>query len=245
MNRLLAVGTFVMATAALAVSLTQGAKPAADLIVGTEETEAQTRHLRDLERRIELLESSNDALERRAFDSATPQVQLANSGTVAATGTGNAEAVVQEAAVTGNASPALIQAVRQAQQVLAAEQRQERATRFAQMQARAATQEIEKWKKFSLTANLNSAQEQALTARLESERQQRTALMNEVRAGTQEFRDVRQQTRQLRQETDQAMAKVLSADQLQQFTAMRQDDARDGRGRRSGNGEGNNNSNAR
>jgi Spy/CpxP family protein refolding chaperone len=51
-----------------------------------------------------------------------------------------------------------------------------------------------------------------------------------VRAGSKSQRDVRQELRALRTETDQEMAKVLSADQQAKYEEMRREERRDGRG---------------
>lgn len=236
MNRILPIGTFLMAAAALAVSLTRGTPQTAPAVAEAHEPAVEHKELRALERRVELLEETSGYLERRVFElknevggnggAATPAVAGA-PGTAAAPGSTTAGPTEAPRTV-----PAEIKmAVRQAQEELATEQRKERFERFGQMQAQSNAAEREKWKKFTGEANLSYSQEQTLQSRLTFEEQQRTALMEQVRAGTKDMGDLRRETRAARQETDKTMTQLLSSDQMQKYTDVRQEDRRQGGGR--------------
>jgi hypothetical protein len=65
--------------------------------------------------------------------------------------------------------------------------------------------------------------------RLQDEDTQRQAVMAQVRDGTKDGREARQELRTQRNETDEAMAKVLSEDQKKQYEEMRRADAQQNR----------------
>lgn len=242
MNKLLGLGSFALATAALGLTLfwRPEAPPAPAAPAPSPVAEAE---LRALERRVELLEESSSLLERKVFDLSRPRpVALPDGGAAAPA----AAPPMEETAYGASGPPPLAagavpreelkEAVRAAQAELEAEQQAQRFQRFEARQAKAEAESAERWKKFTTEANLNGAQEQALNQHLEAERAKRKALMDEVRAGSRSFFEVRGELRETRQATDEAMAKVLSAEQLQRYTEVRREERRDARGGGGGGG---------
>jgi hypothetical protein len=129
--------------------------------------------------------------------------------------------------------------VRSVQEEVRTEQRQERQARFQQAQTQAQAQQAERWRQFASEARLSYSQEQALQQRLETESTRRQALFDEVRAGTKNPRDVRQELRALRTQTDQEMHAVLDETQRAKYDELRREERqqeRPGRNREQGGG---------
>jgi hypothetical protein len=235
-----------LAAAALAVALLSG-KEAPPPPPPPQPSVQQQAEMRALERRVELLEESNGLLERKVFELSHLKVMLEDGGTAVAAAalpsmTEPSSRALSAPAAGGSASPVarseIKEAVRAAQEEIANEQREQRFARFEKDQAKAQAEQAERWKKFTTEANLNGAQETALNQALEAENAKRKALMEEVRAGGKSFFEIRGDMREARQATDQAMARVLTQEQLTKFTEVRRDERRDGRGGQGGPGGG-------
>jgi hypothetical protein len=246
MNKFWSIGSVALAATALGVALFGGGSgPPAAAPAAPEPPHAQAE-FRALERRVELLEESNSLLERKVFELSRPRhVVLEDGGQLSVA----APPPMTETPHGAPGSPGLPapmavpreelkEAVRAAQNELAAEQSKERLQRFEREQARAQVEQAERWKKFTTEANLNGAQEQALNSNLEAEAAKRKALLDEVRAGSKSFFEIRGDMREARNVTDQAMAKVLTEPQLQKYTEVRREERRGGPGGWQGGGSG-------
>ena len=246
MNRFLGPASLGVSVLALAIALfgSRGepvapptpAEPAADAFTSLE--------LEAIERRVESLEQTSLSLSKRLM-LLEQRPMVASDGGVAAVPASLAAEVEQlrsevrgmvagEALNSQGGREYLKEAVRSAQEEMRAEMRQARQQEWVQAQAQAQQQRSERVRQFISEARLNYTQEQALTSRLQTEDSRRQALMEEVRAGSKSQRDVRQELRALRTETDQEMAKVLSAEQQAKYEEMRREERRDGRPRGGG-----------
>ncbi|MFA6034932.1 MAG: hypothetical protein WC889_18675 [Myxococcota bacterium] len=84
-------------------------------------------------------------------------------------------------------------------------------------------------KKFADDAKLSNTQEQQVKTILDSESQQRRALMEQMRSGQGQAQgqvDIRTTMRNLRESTDQAAKGILSQEQFTQYQQMRQEERR-------------------
>ncbi len=248
MNRLLGYASLGTALLALGVAL-WGPRdtPAPAVVTESATAAASPEDVRALAKRVLALEDNTLSLSRRLM----ALEQRAGGAPVAAEGApvAGAPALAAEVEQLRNEVRGLIagealnsqggreylkEAVRSAQEEMRAEMRQARQQEWAQAQAQAQEQRSERVRQFISDARLNYTQEQALTSRLQTEDSRRQALMEEVRAGSKSQRDVRQELRALRTETDQEMAKVLSADQQAKYEEMRREERQDGRQRGGG-----------
>jgi hypothetical protein len=241
MQKIFPIVSAVLAAAALGIALFSNKEAPPPAAAAAQMSAQEKGEMRALERRVELLEESNSLLERKVFELSHLKLMLEDGGTAIAA---NAlPSMADDARPVGRSAPAvgatddspiarseIKEAVRAAQEEIATEQRKERIARFEQDQAKAQAAQAERWKKFTTEANLNGAQEQALNQALEAEQAKRKALMDDVRAGNKSFFEVRGDMRETRTATDQAMAKVLTPDQLTKYTETRQAERREGRG---------------
>lgn len=236
MSKFLGLGSIALAATALGVALFRAPEPPPPPAAPVASPRAEAE-LRALERRLELLEESSSLLERKVFElSRQRALALPDGGLVAVAALPPMNETPHGAPgappLAAGAVPRedLKEAVRAAQTELEAEQRAERFQRFEAQQARAQAEQAERWKKFTTEANLNGAQEQTLKQSLDAEQARRKALMDEVRAGSKSFFEIRGELRETRQATDEAMAKVLTPEQLQKYTEVRREERREGRG---------------
>ncbi|MCP3141053.1 hypothetical protein [Pyxidicoccus xibeiensis] len=244
MNKLLGIASLVLASSALAVALWGGrGEPVSPSPSGQEPSAAiAPADVEDLERRVKALEDTTLGLSRRLMELERRPVVTADGGMVAAApGALTAELEQLRAEVRGlvagealnseGGREYLKQAVRAAQEEMRTEQRQERQQEWVQAQTEARTQRTERVRQFVSEARLNYNQEQTLTRRLEAEDAKRQALMEEVRAGTKNPRDVRQELRAERQKTDEEMNALLDEAQRAQYQELRREERRDERPR--------------
>lgn len=241
MNRLPVFASLGVSVAALAVAL-WGPREAAAPAPSTESRSSATASGDAvLEQRVKALEETAQLLSRRVMvlEQGRP-LALASDGGTGAVPAGLAQEVEQlrgevrgmvagEALNSEGGREYLKSMVRTVQDEMRTEQRQERMQQWQQAQAQAQTERTERWHKFVSTAGLGYSQEQELMRRLQDEDTQRQALMAQVRDGTKDPREVRQEIRTQRNETDEAMAKVLSDDQKKQYDEMRRADAQQNR----------------
>jgi predicted nucleic acid-binding Zn-ribbon protein len=108
--------------------------------------------------------------------------------------------------------------------------RREQEQRWVQAMAQAQLDRNGSWKKFVTDAGLNTHQEQQLMRRLEDEDSRRKTLIEEVRAGTKQPRDMQRELREARKQTDEEMQKLLGPDQQRQYLETRRDEWRQARG---------------
>jgi hypothetical protein len=118
-------------------------------------------------------------------------------------------------------------AVRAVQEELRTEQRQTRQQAWMQTQAQADAQRSERVRKFVSDARLDYNQEQTLNRLLQAEEAKRQALLEEVRAGTKNPRDLRQELRADRQRTDQEMSALLDESQQARYRELRREEGRE------------------
>jgi hypothetical protein len=128
---------------------------------------------------------------------------------------------------------AMKQLVRSVQEDLATERRREWQQQMEKSVNEGKQEREQRWKKFITDAHLSYEQEQALLTRTRAEDEQRKALLEQVAAGTKQFRDVQPDLRALRRQTDEAMQKTLSEEQMASYSKLRRDE-RGGRGQREG-----------
>jgi hypothetical protein len=254
MNRLPLFASVGLSVAALAVAL-WGPRDAAAPAPSAQSRPAAASGDAVMEQRLKALEETAQLLSRRVMvlEQQRPLALGASDGGAGAVPAGLAQEVEQlRAEVRGMVAGEALQSeggreylksmVRTVQDELRTEQRQERQQQWQQAQAQAQTERAERWRQFVSAAGLNYTQEQELTRRLQDEDTKRQALMEELRAGTKDPRDMRQELRAQRTETDQAMAKVLNDEQKAKYEEMRREDARQNRpgggggGRRAGDG---------
>ncbi|ADO74990.1 conserved uncharacterized protein [Stigmatella aurantiaca DW4/3-1] len=107
--------------------------------------------------------------------------------------------------------------------------RQEQEQRWVQAMSQVQLDRSGNWKKFVSEAGLNSSQEQQLLRRLEDEDSRRKTLIEEVRAGTKQPRDMQRELREARKQTDEEMQKLLGADQQRKYLETRRDEWRQAR----------------
>jgi hypothetical protein len=241
MNRFLGFASLGTALLALGVALWGPRESAAPAPVTESATAAASpEDVRALAKRVQALEDNTLSLSRRLMAVEAGAGGAPTGGAPVATAPALVAEVEQlrtevrgliagEALNSQGGREYLKEAVRSAQEEMRAEMRQARQQEWAQAQAQAQEQRSERVRQFISDARLNYSQEQALTSRLQTEDSKRQALMEEVRAGSRSQRDVRQELRTLRTETDQEMAKVLSADQQAKYEEMRREERRDGR----------------
>ncbi|MFP2928566.1 hypothetical protein ACLESO_25905 [Pyxidicoccus sp. 3LG] len=253
MNKLLGIASLVLASSALAVALMGRGEPAAppspeqDVPID----EAILVDMEDLERRVKALEDTSLGLSRRLMELERRPVVSADGGVVMASAPASLTAEMEQlraevrGLVAGEALNSqggreyLKEAVRAAQEEMRTEQRQARQEQWVQAQAQAQGQRKERVRQFVSEARLNYNQEQTLTRRLEAEDQKRQALLDEVRAGTKNPRDMRQELRAESRKTDEEMNALLDEAQRAQYEQMRREERREGgpRGQRGGRAE--------
>ncbi|MDC0710601.1 hypothetical protein POL68_19140 [Stigmatella sp. ncwal1] len=107
--------------------------------------------------------------------------------------------------------------------------RQEQEQRWVQAMSQVQLDRSGNWKKFVSEAGLNSSQEQQLMRRLEDEDSRRKNLIEEVRAGSKQPRDMQRELREARKQTDEEMQKLLGADQQKKYLETRRDEWRQSR----------------
>lgn len=240
MNRFLGFASLGTALLALGVALWGPREAAAPAPVTESATAAASpEDVRALAKRVQALEDNTLSLSRRLMAVEAGSGGAPTGGAVATAPALAAEVeqlrtevrglIAGEALNSQGGREYLKEAVRSAQEEMRAEMRQARQQEWVQAQAQAQEQRSERVRQFISDARLNYSQEQALTSRLQTEDSKRQALMEEVRAGSKSQRDIRQELRTLRTETDQEMAKVLSADQQVKYEEMRREERRDGR----------------
>lgn len=241
MNRILGFAALGLSVLALAVALTNSWEAPivpppsehAPVAPASQDVKALEMRVKALEDTVVLLSSRVMELERRpgapagstggAVGGAPPATLAQEVEQLKAEVRGM---VAGEALNSQGGREYLKEMVRSVQDEMRTTQRQERQQQWAQNQAQAQTQRAERWRKFASEAGLNYSQEQELTRRLQDEDAQRQALLDQVSAGGKSPRDLRQDMRALQTQTDEAMAKVLSAEQKAQYDAMRRDERR-------------------
>ncbi len=239
MNRILGFASLGLAVLALAVALSgprevsapsSSTEPPA-VTSSSPDVKALEKRMKALEDTVVLLSSRVMELERR---------QGAPAGSAGGTAGGAAPAglaqeveelktemrglIAGEALNSEGGREYLKEMMRSVQDEMRNTQRQERQQQWVQAQAQAQTERSERVRKFVSDAGLNYSQEQELTRRLQDEESQRQALLDQANAGGKSPRDLRQDLRTLRNQTDEAMAKVLSADQKAKYDEMRRDE---------------------
>lgn len=246
MNRFLGFASLGTAVLALGVALwAPRDMPAPAAVEESGPAAASPGDVQALARRVQALEDIAQGLSRRLMAVEARAGGAAPAAGAPATAPALAAEVEQlrsevrgliagEALSSEGGRQYLKEAVRTAQEEMRAEMRQQRQQEWVQAQAQAQEQRSERVRQFITDARLNYSQEQALTGRLQTEESRRQALLEEVRAGSKSPRDVRQALRALRTETDQEMAKVLSAEQQAKYEEMRREERRDGRPRGGG-----------
>ncbi len=234
MNRALLIACFALSTIALALSLVPRdpppPPPAATGGVSADDLDI-------LERRIEMLENDNhelwakvQQLQRAAAGAGVAVALPSDAGGVPAAMQAEVAKLRDEVhgMIAGEAlnSDSGKQWLRERMREL---EQEDRRSRMEQQLQRAAAREQEQkaqWKKFVADAKLNYTQEQSLMKALDAESARRQALMDEVKAGTKDFREVMQQTRELRRETDKAVKGSLDEAQQKQYEELRREQNR-------------------
>ncbi|SEM28415.1 hypothetical protein SAMN05444354_11487 [Stigmatella aurantiaca] len=108
--------------------------------------------------------------------------------------------------------------------------RKEQEQRWMQAMSQVQLDRSGNWRKFVSEAGLNAGQEQQLMRRLEDEDARRKTLIEEVRAGTKQPREMQRELREARKQTDEEMQKLLGADQQKKYVEARRDEWRQARG---------------
>ncbi|SET76257.1 hypothetical protein SAMN05443639_104223 [Stigmatella erecta] len=108
--------------------------------------------------------------------------------------------------------------------------RKEQEQRWMQAMSQVQLDRSGNWRKFVSEAGLNASQEQQLMRRLEDEDSRRKTLIEEVRAGTKQPREMQRELREARKQTDEEMQKLLGADQQKKYVEARRDEWRQARG---------------
>ncbi len=201
-----------------------------------------------LERRLDVLEETSEHLEQRVGELLRRPAGIAlvgDAGVPAALALEVAQLksevrgmIAGEALNSEGGRAYLKDAVRGVQDELRAEERKERAERFAAAQAQQTAATSAAWKKFVTDARLDYTQEQTLNRVLEAETTARKAMFDALRDGSKTFADLRDESRKTRETTDAEMKKALSADQYQQYTDARRETRREGGGDFGGGGRG-------
>lgn len=244
MNRALLIACFAMSAIALALSLVpRDAPPPAPVAAGGGVT---MDDVDILERRLDALEDANRDLLNRLVQLQRGQAAAGSMGFPADAGVSaavQAELVQLRNEVHGMVAGEALhseggkQWLKETLRELEAEDRRERTQQqLARAAARSEEQKAE-WKKFITDAHLNYAQEQTLTKALDAESARRKALMDEVAAGTKDFRDVMRETRDVRRETDKTVKAGLDEAQSKQYEQLRREQNRP-RGDWGGGGDG-------
>ncbi len=238
MNRLLGPASLGLSLLALTLALWRPGTPeASDAPPPTQKASSSApspEELKALARRVQALEDNTLSLSRRLMLLEQRPVS-SDGGTVAPAPAALAAEVEQlrmevrgmvagEALQSQGGREYLKDMVRSVQDEIRTEQRQERMAQFQQAQVQAQAQQSERWRQFAAEARLSYAQEQALQQRLETESTRRQALLDEVRAGTRNPRELRQELRALRSQTDQEMHAVLDEAQRAQYDALRREE---------------------
>ena len=236
MNRLLGPASLGLSLLALTLALWRpGAPESSDAPPPTKaSTTLSPEELKALARRVQALEDNTLSLSRRLM--LLEQRPVSSDGGAVAPAPAALAAEVEQlrmevrGMVAGEALHSqggreyLKDMVRSVQDEMRTEQRQERMAQFQQAQTQAQAEQAERWRQFASEARLSYAQEQALQQRLETENTRRQALFDEVRAGTRNPRDVRQELRALRAQTDEAMHAVLDETQRAKYDELRREE---------------------
>lgn len=237
MNRILGFVSLGLAVLALAVSLSGSREAPPPSPTSEHSVSTASQDVQALEKRVKALEDTAVSLSSRVMvlerqagapagstggAAGTPPVALAQE--VEQLKTEVRSLVAGEALNSEGGREYLKEMVRSVQDEMRTAQREERQQQWAQAQTQAQTDRSERIRKFATEAGLNYTQEQELTRRLQDEDTKRQALMDEVRAGNKNPRDIRQDMRTLRTQTDEAMQQVLSADQKAKYDEMRRED---------------------
>ncbi|MFP2912374.1 hypothetical protein ACLESD_46605, partial [Pyxidicoccus sp. 3LFB2] len=241
MNRLLGIASLLLASAALGVALWGGGEPASPTPAPRDESaDVAPEDVDYLERRIKALEDTTLGLSRRLMALEQRPVAASDGGLVAPPTALTAELEQLRAEVRGlvagealnseGGRAYLKDAVRAVQDEMRTEQREARQQQWVEAQAQVVTQRAERLRQFVSDAKLNYNQEQTLTRRMQAEDAKRQALIEEVRAGTKNPRDMRQELRAERQATDQEMATLLDEAQQAKYRELRREENRGGGG---------------
>lgn len=227
MNRALLIACFATSTLALALALVPRDPPAP--LPASGGGGVTMDDLEILERRIDAVEDLNrDLLNKVA------QLQRGAPGLVLTGDAGVSAAVAVELAqlrdevhgmVAGEAlnSPGGKTWLKdQLRELQVEEQRARTEQQLARAAERTEEQKVQ-WKKFVTDAKLTYAQEQGLMGALDAEAAKRKTLMDEVKAGTKDFRDVMRSTRELRRDTDQTVKASLDEAQQKQYEQLRRE----------------------
>jgi hypothetical protein len=123
-------------------------------------------------------------------------------------------AAVDRALVSGEGRERLRSAIREEQNALDEERRQERSQRMKQMRE-------ERLAKFVAEANLSPEQAKSVTGTYEEEWKTMQSLFEEVRGGAKSWQEVRGEIRTIREATDAKVEDTLSSQQFSAWAAMR------------------------
>lgn len=248
LNRALAIAAFVLAAAALTLSLRGGEDDGtsssgsptvnADSLARDSELEALVDRLEALEDRTEFLSRRLTALERRPTgDGGTAQVAPETLALEVEQLRTEVRGMVAGEAIHSESGKTLLkELVKETQQELQTERRQEMMERFVEADREAQAGREERWKQFVSDAKLTYTQEQAFLQAMGQESQRRSALIEEVRSGNRNPREVRREVRSLRRSTDEAVGQLLDEAQRARYEQMRDDEWRSQRQQRGGGG---------
>jgi hypothetical protein len=242
MNRLLPALSLGVALFALTVAVW----PRDDAAPSVSEAPAPNKSGADaaLESRIRELEDTTSKLARRVLDlerSAGAPVQGGSpAGNAASTPEGLQRELTALRSQVQDLSAGMVlesetgrqsmkEMVKAVQQEMASERRQTAIEQAVKNVEQLQTERQQRWQKFASEAQLGYSQEQALLKHIGEEDQKRKALLEQLRAGTLQQRDMRTEMRAVTGATDEAMKKSLSAEQYAKYVEMRREERSGGR----------------
>ncbi|MFL5321222.1 MAG: hypothetical protein ACJ790_16295 [Myxococcaceae bacterium] len=199
-----------------------------------------------LEARIHALETTSEILARRvrslevmaAADGGVPQVALSGDPALEAQ-VKMLQGQVRDLSAglvldSDTGKQAMKDLVKETQSEMFDEQAKQRTEQWANNLQQQQTAKLERWKKFVGEASLDYSQETLLMQKMKEESDKQQALIDQMRSGEKQPRDVRQEMRTLRTDTDTAMKQSLSDDQYKQYEETRREDRGPGGGGRGG-----------
>jgi hypothetical protein len=239
MNRFLGFSSLGLAALALVVALANSSPvvvppPPMEVAPGAAGPEVQA-----LEKRVQALEGTVQLLSQRLREAER------RPGTAAAPGEGAAPALAAEvdqlkdeirglmageALNSAGGREYLKEMMTSVQGEMRDERRKEQEQRWVQAMSQVQLDRSGNWRKFVSEAGLNASQEQQLMRRLEDEDSRRKTLIEEVRTGAKQPRDMQRELREARKQTDEEMQRLLGADQQKKYLETRRDEWRQARG---------------